>query len=330
MKIVADAFVHSTKRGFDMYIDTKKKFNGNHLLHRICKQKLLFLMSVPFMIYLILFSYIPVWGWLMAFLNYTPSKSIFACQFVGLKYFKELFSSSDFFNALRNTLAINALSLALGTFAAVLFAVLLNELRNAAYKRIVQTVSYLPHFVSWVIVAGIFTSFLSIDNGPVNYLLIKLHIIKTAVPFMMKGNLFWWIITYANIWKETGWSAIIYLAVIIAINPELYEAAVVDGANRFRRIWHITLPGIKSTMVVLTVLNIGWLLCGSFEQSLLMGNGMIMDYSDVIATYVARYGVNMGRFSYGTAAGIFQSLISVILLVLANFLAKRLADTKVM
>jgi putative aldouronate transport system permease protein len=313
-----------------MGISKSMSENNKGILSKIYKQKLLFLMSVPFVIYLIVFSYIPVWGWLFAFFDYKPGHNILKSKFVGLKYFNELLSSPDFYLALRNTLALNFLSLILGTASAILFAILLNEIKHMAFKKLIQTASYLPHFVSWVIVAGIFTSFLSIDNGPVNYILLKLHLIDEAYPFMMEGKLFWWIITYANIWKETGWNAIIYLAVIVSINPEQYESAIVDGANRFRRIWHITLPGIKNTVVVMTVLSIGWILGGGFEQSMLMGNGMIMEYSDVISTYVARYGINMARYSYATAAGIFQSVVGIILIVSANFLSKRLTDTKVL
>lgn len=306
---------------------TKSK---NGLLKKIYKQKILFFMSVPFVLYLLLFSYVPVWGWLLAFFDYKPGIALFSSKFVGLRYFKELFSDPGFYRALRNTLVLSFSGLILSTVVAVVFAVLLNEIWQTGFKRVVQTVSYLPHFVSWVIVAGIFSTLLSINNGTLNSLLIASHLIKNPIAFQQNGPLFWVIVNVAGLWKETGWNAIIYLAVIVTINPEQYEAAIMDGANRFRRIWHITLPGIKNTVIVLTVMSMGWLLGVGFDQSFLMGNGIVFNYSDVLATYIMRFGIDLGRFSYATAAGIFQSIIGIITILLANYLAKRFSNLRIM
>lgn len=299
------------------------------MLKTILKQKLLFIMSLPFVIYVLIFTYIPIWGWIIAFLDYKPGGSILKSKFVGFKFFIEMFSSASFYLALRNTLVMSILNLALGTVISVLFALLLNELRSMAFKRTVQTISYLPHFVSWVVVAGIFGRLLAIDGGTINDLLMKLNIITDPIPFQMKGQWYWGIVTFANIWKETGWSAIIYIAVLVTINVELYEAATADGASRFRRIWHISLPGIKNTIVIMVVLQTGWLLGVGFDQALLMGNNAVMQYSDVLSTYVMRYGIQMGRFSFATAAGIFQSLIGLIMVVSSNYLAKRVSNTQI-
>jgi putative aldouronate transport system permease protein len=299
----------------------------NKTLRLIKKQKLLIALAVPFLVYVIVFSYVPIIGWFRAFINYVPGQTLSESQFVGFKYFNELFSSPGFWTALRNTLALAFMNMVFGTIITITFAVLLNEVMNLAIKRVLQTVSYLPHFVSWVIVTGIFIKLLSVDNGMINDILLNLHLITKPIQFLLKGNLFWIIVTSMGIWKELGWGAIIYLAVISSINPELYEAAVVDGANRFRRIWHVTLPALKKITVLMLVLQAGWVLGVGFEQSLLMSNGAIIDYSDVLSTYILRYGITLGRFSFATAASIFQSIVGVVLVLFSNFIAKRFGDT---
>lgn len=299
------------------------------MLKILYKQRLLFIMSVPFVVHALIFSYIPIWGWIIAFFDYKAGTNILTSKFVGFKFFIEMFSSSSFFLALRNTIIISVLNLTLGTLVSITFAILLNEIKGQLFKRTVQTISYLPHFVSWVVVAGIFGRMLAIDGGTINDMLIKLNLIQEPIAFQMKGEWFWWIVAYANIWKETGWNAIIYIAVLVTINPELYEAAYADGANRFRRIWHISLPGIKNIVVIMLVLQTGWMLGVGFEQSLLMGNNAVIRYSDVLSTYVMRYGIQMGRFSFATAAGIFQSMVGLTLVMFSNGLAKRFSNTQI-
>ena len=299
------------------------------LWRTIKKQKVAILLTLPFVIYIIIFKYIPILGWVRSFFNYKPGKDLFDCEFVGFKFFIELFSSSGFWMAIRNTLIIAFMNLIIGTLFTLTFAILLNEVRNIAYKKVIQTVSYLPHFVSWVVVIGIFIRLLSIDNGVVNELLMCIGLIDEPLPFFLNGKWYYIIVTTMSMWKEMGWGAIIYLAVMSSINPSLYEAAFVDGAGRFKRIWHVTLPGLKNIIIIMLVLQTGWVLNVGFEQSLLLTNGAIIENSDVLSTYVLRYGLEMGRYSFATAAGIFQSLAGVSLVLFSNFFAKRLGEINV-
>lgn len=282
------------------------------------QQRYLYMMSIPFVIWVFVFSYMPLWGWLMAFQNYKPSKSILEQKWVGLQNFQQLFADDKFYVVLRNTLAMSFMGLIAGFTVPILFAILINEVKNRVFKRSVQTISYLPHFVSWVVVAGMVSKMLSTDGGIVNVLLLKLHLISEPVQFMAKGNLFWGIVTASDLWKETGWNSIIYLAAIAGIDQELYEAATVDGAGRFRRIWHITLPGIRSTFMVLLILSIGNLISIGFEKQFLLGNQLVTDYSQVLDLYALNYGIGLSRYSFGTAVGMFNSVVSIVLVLTAN------------
>ncbi|MFP4976764.1 ABC transporter permease [Paenibacillus sp. CN-4] len=293
------------------------------------QQKYLYFMAIPFVLWAFVFNYLPLWGWTMAFQKYKPGKSFFEQEWVGLRYFRELFQDEQFFNALRNTLAMSFMGLLAGFVIPITFAILLNELRMQALKRFVQTVSYLPHFVSWVVAAGIITKMLSTDNGAVNDLLLSLHVIDEPIQFMAKGNLFWGIVTASDVWKETGWNTIIYLAAIAGIGPELYEAARVDGASRLQQAWNITLPGIRSTIVILLIMSIGHLISIGFEKQFLLGNNLVRDYSQTLDLYALNYGLGMGRFSFGTAINIFNSVVSVILLFAANGLFKKITKESI-
>ncbi|MBB3129271.1 putative aldouronate transport system permease protein [Paenibacillus rhizosphaerae] len=296
----------------------------------VLQQKYLYLMSLPFVIWVFVFSYLPLWGWTMAFQNYKPARSFSEQKWVGFKYFHELFQDDRFYLVLRNTLAMSFMGLILGFVVPIFFAILLNELRGMFFKRFVQTVSYLPHFVSWVVVAGIITKMLSIDGGAVNQILMALHLTDEPIQFMAKGSWFWYIVTGSDVWKETGWNTIIYLAAITGIDPELYEASRVDGASRWRQMWHITLPGIRSTISVLLIMSIGHLISIGFEKQFLLGNNLVSDYSEVLDLYALNYGLNMGRFSYGTAIGIFNSVVSIILLFTANGIFKKITKESIM
>lgn len=302
-----------------------KKSRWNVLL----RQRYLFLMSFPFLAWLFVFNYIPIWGWTMAFQNYRPGKPFWDQQWVGLEHFAELFSDERFYLVLRNTLAMSFLNLIAGYTVPILFAILLNEVRVRAFKRSVQTIAYLPHFVSWVIAAGLITKMLSTDGGIVNDILLGLHLIDKPIQFMANKHMFWWIVTLADVWKETGWNSIIFLAAIIGIDPELYEAATVDGAGRLRRIWHITLPGIRPTIMVMLILSIGWLTSIGFEKQYLLGNPLVKDYAEVLDLYVLNYGIKVGRYSYGTAIGMFNSVVSIMLLLVSNGIFKRLTKESV-
>jgi putative aldouronate transport system permease protein len=287
-------------------------------------------MSLPFVVWVFIFSYLPLWGWTMAFQRYKPGRSIFEQEWVGLAHFRALFQDDLFYQVLRNTLAMSLMGLAAGFVVPIFFALMLNELRHMLYKRFVQTVSYLPHFVSWVVVAGIVTKMLSTENGAVNDLLLWLGIIDQPIQFMAKGKLFWIIVTLSDVWKETGWNAIIYLAAIAGIGPELYEAARVDGANRLQQMWHITLPGIRTTIIILLIMSIGHLISIGFEKQFLLGNNLVREYSQVLDLYALNYGLGMGRFSFGTAINIFNSVVSVILLFTANGIFKRVTRESIM
>ncbi|WP_336773086.1 ABC transporter permease [Paenibacillus sp. MMO-58] len=287
-------------------------------------------MSVPFVIFVFVFSYMPLWGWTMAFQQFRVGKSFFDQKWVGLDNFRMLFQDDQFFNALRNTLAMSFMGLIASFTIPILFAVLLNEVRISFLKRFVQTVSYLPHFVSWVVVAGIVTKMLSAENGVVNQVLVSLHLIHEPIQFMAKENLFWYVVTSADIWKETGWNAIIYLAAIAGIGPELYEAARVDGASRLKQIWHITLPGIRSTIIILLIMSIGHLISIGFEKQFLLGNSLVKEKSEVLDLYALNYGLGMGRYSFGTAINIFNSVVSLILLFVANGIFKKITKESIM
>jgi len=293
------------------------------------QQKYLYLMSLPFVVWVIIFSYVPIWGWLMAFQNYRPRNSILNQDWVGLKHFIELFTDERFYLVLRNTLAMSTMGLIVGFTVPVIFALLLNELRQQLFKRTIQTIAYLPHFVSWVVVSGIVTKMLSTDGGAINELLMSLNLIDQPIQFMAKGEWFWGIVTIADAWKETGWNTIIFLAAMSGIDPELYEASTVDGAGRFRKMWHITLPGIRTTFMVLFILSIGHLISIGFEKQFLLGNPLVNDYAEVLDLYALNYGINLSRYSYGTAIGIFNSVVSIILVFLANFIYKKVTKESV-
>jgi putative aldouronate transport system permease protein len=301
----------------------KKKMSKQEFLKLCTKQKGLILLSSIFIIYIFIFNYIPVWGWLMAFQDYKPALGISASKWAGLKHFIALFTDPNFARVMRNTLAISMLNLVFGYITAIGLAVFLNEVKSLKFKKLVQTISYLPHFVSWVVAASIVMWSLSTEGGIINILLIKLGIIDTPILFLGIPKYFWGIITASNIWKEIGWNAIIYLAAMTAIDPSLYEAASIDGAGRVKRILKITIPGIMPTIRILLIMQCGWILNTGFEQILLLQNSMTLEMADVLDTYTLRYGIALGRYSYATAAGIFKSIVSIILMLGANKLSKR-------
>ena len=285
-------------------------------------QKYLLLMSVPFVLWLVVFRYIPIFGWTMAFQDYRLHLGFFEQTWVGLHHFRELFQSANFYLALQNTVAMSLIGLTFNTIAALTFAILLNELRVLPFKRFTQTVSYLPHFVSWVVAANIITSMLSL-SGPVNGLLLSLRIISEPINWMARPEYFWWLVGLADVWKSTGWNAIIYLAAMAGINSQLYEAAQIDGVNRFQKIWHVTLPGISATIFILLILNIGNLLNIGLERQFLLGNAVTANRAFVLDWFALDFGIGLFRFSFGTAIGIFRSVVSILLLFLANFVAKK-------
>ena len=312
----------------DVNVKTKKEVNKKEkkvTWKNIKKQWVLIAMSFPFVIWVIIFKYLPLFGWTMAFQNYKPQLSFFEQEWVGFKHFVALFNESLFYEALKNTLGMSILGLVFGTCSAILFALLLNELKYTKFKKIVQTISYLPHFISWVVAATIVTSILS-NAGIVNEILMKLNIISQPIKFLSSTSMFWGIVTASDVWKEMGWNAIIYLAAMTAIDPELYDAAKVDGAGRFRRMFSITLPLIKNTILVLLIMSIGNILNIGFEKQMLLSNKVIESKALVIDKYALDYGIGMFRYSFGTAIGIFKSVVGIILIYLANKASKKFND----
>ncbi len=296
---------------------------GRTFWHRVKQQKMLIFMTIPFLVHVIIFRYVPIWGWLMAFQNYWPGKSILQQTWVGLENFRLLFSDAVFYQVLRNTLAMSIIKLVLGTVSSIILALMLNEVRIMWFKKSVQTISYLPHFISWVVAANLVRDALSTDGGIINEVLMRLGIIKQPIMFLGIPALFWWIIGVSHVWKEVGWGAIIYLAAIAAIDPTLYESAMIDGAGRLKQMWYITLPSIRPTISVLLIMNLGWVLSAGFEQQYLLQNGRVIDYARVFTIYELDYGIKMMRYSFATAVGIFRSVVSLILVFSANQLAKR-------
>ena len=284
----------------------------------ILKQKYLYLMSFPFLALVLVFNYLPLWGWVTAFQRYKPAKDFWHQQWVGFQWFVELFGDPRFWLALRNTLGMSVLSLLVNFTIPIAFAIMVNELRGRVFKRTVQTISYLPHFVSWVVVSGMVYLMLSTDGGVVNSILTSLGLVKEPIQFMANPEWFWGVVTLADLWKELGWNAIIFLAAITGIDLQLYEAAKVDGAGKLRQIWHITLPGIRNVFVVLLILSIGNLLSIGFEKQFLLGNPVVVDFSQVLDLYALTQGINQGRYSYGTAIGVLASVVSLTLLFTAN------------
>ncbi|SDZ56131.1 putative aldouronate transport system permease protein [Evansella caseinilytica] len=275
-------------------------------------------------IYLLIFKYLPMIGNIIAFRRFIPGGSIFGEEWVGLYYFKMFLSDPTFYKVFSNTLIL-AFWLLLITFPApILFALLLNELKNQLFKRFVQTASYLPHFFSVVVVAGIVFEFVAI-NGPLNSLIEFLG--GNRINFIQLPEWFRTIFISSELWQGLGWGAILYLAALTGINEELYEAARIDGANRWQQTIHITIPGILPTIVILLILNIGNFLAIGFEKVLLLYNPLTYETADVIATYVYRVGLESGSFSYSTAIGLFESIVGLILVFGANYLSRRLTDT---
>jgi len=295
-----------------------------NFLEIISKYKYLYLMLLPGLIWYFIYKYLPLYGLTIAFKDYNFSKGIIGSPWVGLKHFKFLFTFPDFCNILRNTVILSIYNIIFGFPAPIIIAMLLNELRSVVYKRTIQTVIYFPHFLSWVILGGIIIQLLGPNEGLIN------QIIKyfgyDPVNFMTKSQYFRGIIVSTNILKEAGWGAIIYLAALSGIDTEQYEAAIIDGANRWQKLIYITLPGIMNTIIVMLILRVGYILDVSFEQIYVMYNPTVYDVGDVLSTYIYRMGIQGMKFSLTTAIGLFQSLIGFILIILTNNMSKKFSE----
>jgi len=288
--------------------------------------QLYLLLALP-LIYLLIFKYYPMTYIQIAFKNYKIQESVWSLEWAGnygFEYFIKAFSNNDFKYALRNTLTLNLLDLFIGFPAPIIFALILNELCFKKFKRVVQTIAYMPHFLSWVIISGLALQLLAPNAGMVNMIIMDLG--GEAIPFLNKAP--HWIATYIGfgVWQNFGWGSIVYLAAIAGINSELYEAASVDGAGRFKKIWHITLPGIKPTIVVLLVMNLGNIIGGGFDRPFAFQNNLVMKVADVIPTFVYRVGIRGLQFSLTTAVGLFQSVVGVFFLLMANWISRKLGE----
>ncbi|WP_082595637.1 ABC transporter permease [Paenibacillus sp. Soil750] len=284
---------------------------------RMMQDKHLYMMLLPVISFYLLFKFAPMIGEIIAFKNYRFADGVFGSQWVGLKHFQMIFASPDFWRILRNTLVLNLYSLVFGFPIPVVLALLLNEVRRKWYKSIVQNMLYVPHFMSWAVLGGIVVAVLSPSTGVVNMVLKKISG-GESVYFM--ADSFWWplIYTLSSTWREAGWGTILYMAAMASIDPQLYDAAKMDGANKLRQIWHITLPGIRSTIAVLLILRMGQMMDVGLEQTLVLQNNSVLDVADVISTYVYRVGLQNMSYSYTTAIGLFQSAIGLILIVGVN------------
>ncbi|RAP77202.1 ABC transporter permease [Paenibacillus montanisoli] len=294
------------------------------LLRYIWFNRYLYLMLVPALLYYLIFHYIPMYGAVVAFKDFSITKGILGSEWAGFKHFEYLFSQDKFWQVIENTVVISLYRLVFGFPAPIIAALLLNEVRVRLFKQTVQTVIYLPHFISWVILGGILINLLSTDSGVVN------NVIKlfggTPIGFLSDESYFRSMLVFSMIWKEFGWNTIIYMAALAGISPHLYEAAVIDGANRFQRLLHLTIPLIRSTIVLILILRLGGIMEAGFEQIFVLYHPGVYRVSDIIDTYVYRIGLAEGRFSLAAAVGLFKSLINFALLVLANWLSRRMGE----
>ena len=278
---------------------------------------------LPGVLLVIIFHYIPLFGIIIAFKDYNPFAGIIRSEWVGLKNFEFFLMDENFWRVMRNTIEINIMQIVMGFPIPIIFAILLNELWSARLKKITQTISYLPYFISWVVAAGIITSVLSPSTGAINVFIKKFGI--APIHFLAKEKYFRPIIIVTGIWKSFGMNAVYYIAAIAAIDTQLYEAAKIDGASKIRQIWHVTLPGIKTMAIVLLVLQVGTLVSIGFEQIFLLYNPLVYEVGDVISTYTYRLGIEQARYSLTTAIGFTQSIVNFILVYTTNRIAKSFA-----
>jgi putative aldouronate transport system permease protein len=317
--------VEVTNKEFIELPSMNEKSNFKKTLKAIRKDWQLYsLLILPLAHYLI-FRYIPMYGNIIAFRKYYPGGPVYGSEWVGLRYFKMFLTDPTFWNVFKNTVILGLEYLVISFPFPIVFALLLNELHNQLFKRFTQTVSYLPHFISVVIVAEMIIELLSPSRGVVNIIL--KHFTGNTINFLAEPAWFRTIYIVSGIWQEMGWGAIIYLAALSNINPELYEAAIIDGANKWQQIKYITIPGIMPTIMILLILNIGGFMSVGFEKILLLYNPMTYSTADVISTYLYRMGLESNNFSYAAAIGLFDSIIALMLLTIANYLSKKFTET---
>jgi putative aldouronate transport system permease protein len=309
-------------------MENVKAYKGRGLVPVIWKEKFSYLMILPAFIATGVFCYWPMYGIILAFKNYRISKGILGSPWMdtyGFGWFKIMFRDPDFLKVIRNTVEISFSKLVLGTFFCILFALLLNELRSEKYKRTIQSVMYLPHFLSWVIMASIIYNIFTTSGGLFSKIVTGIFHGQT-VQILANQEYFRPLVYISMIWKEVGFGTIIYLAAIAGVNPELYESAIIDGASRFKRILFITLPSIKSTIIILLILNLSSIMSAGFDQIFNLYSPQVLKVGDIIDTYVYRHGVVGLEFSYSTAIDLFKQVINITLLVIVNSFAKFLGE----
>lgn len=306
------------------YALKKHKMTRNERIRQIKKCKYLYaLLLIPFLYYF-LFHYMPLYGVMIAFKDYNIGKGVWGSRWVGGKWFGKFLTDPYFWKLVRNTLLLNIYGLLWGFPIPIILAVMLNEVSHLRYKRLIQTVSYLPHFISTVVVCGMVVNFLSLD-GVINQITSAFGLQK--IQYLMNPGYFRTIFTASGIWQSCGWTSIIYLASLTSVDQEILEAAMIDGANRWQRIRHVTLPSITPTISIMLIMQLGKLMTLGYEKIILLYNGSTYETADIISTYVYRRGILNNDFSYATAVGLFQSVVGVVLLVLSNKVSKKLSDT---
>ena len=283
------------------------------------------MLAIPVIWYL-MFCYKPMIGVIIAFQKYSLVKGMWGSRWVGLDNFEFVMGLRDFPLALKNTLYLNLLGLIVGFPVPIILAIMLNEIRSKGVKRVSQTLLYLPHFLSWIIIGGMVLKIFAPTTGVINQTLLKWGVIDKNIPFLTDGPSWQWTYTLVGVWQNMGWGTILYLSAITGINMELFEAAKIDGANKLQQIWHVTLPGIRSTIVVLLILNIGQMMNISFDRPYVLGNTLVQDYCDVLSTFVYRTGITNAKFDRATAIGLFQSVVGLIMISGANFVTKKLGE----
>lgn len=313
------------KKGETMKKLTNKAANGlTSFAREISINRTLYLMALPGIVFFIIFAYIPMYYVIISFKDYNPMLGVFGSPWVGLEHFIRLFDSVFFIRIIKNTVGLSTYAIVASFWVPIVFALLLNEIRHIAFKRVVQTITYIPHFVSMVVLCGMITSF-CMKDGIINDIIALFGGERTNL--LMRPELFKTIYVLSGIWESVGWSSIVYVAALTGINPALYEAAEIDGAGRFKKAWHITLPGIIPTIVTMLILNIGTIMSVGFEKVFLLYNPLTYETAEVISTYVYNKGLVEMNFSFATAANLFNSVVNLMLVLISNYISRKVTET---
>lgn len=300
---------------------SKPASSRNRIWNRLKRDKYLYLLGLPGLLCMLIFKYVPMWGTLIAFQDYSPYQGFLKSEWVGLENFERFFNNPDFYILLRNTIAINVLGLIFYFPVPIILSLMLNEVRKEVFKRTIQSIVYLPHFLSWVIIAGLTFTMFATGEGLVNNVLVAMGM--KPVDWLTTPEFFWGFLTVQSIWKEAGWGTVIFLAAMANVDPQLYEAAKIDGANRLQQMWKITFPAIQNVIIILLILRLGHIMDVGFEQVFLLQNSAVSDVANVFDTYIYRVGVQGAQFSYTTAVGLFKSVVGLLLVILSNKLVKK-------